>query len=155
MKPKAITGSDNLLTNVSNTCSLFYIQFHQSLEDKKENIVKLKTELAWSMAKQAEVEFSKASKEIEQQEQKIIKANDYIEKELKQQQNLKNEKLEVEKDVQELAKKSDNFEYVLNGCKENLRLAREGKLGFRISSNCFYDNASAEKNVDGLHFRDP
>ena len=132
-------GSDNLLTNVSNTCSLFYIQFHQSLEDKKENIVKLKTELAWSMAKQAEVEFSKASKEIEQQEQKIIKANDYIEKELKQQQNLKNEKLEVEKDVQELAKKSDNFEYVLNGCKENLRLAREGKLGFRISSplKCF------------------
>ena len=80
------------------------------------------------MAKQAEVEFSKASKEIEQQEQKIIKANDYIEKELKQQQNLKNEKLEVEKDVQELAKKSDNFEYVLNGCKENLRLAREGKF---------------------------
>ena len=53
------------------------------------------------MAKQAEVEFSKASKDIEQQEQKIIKANDYIEKELKQQQNLKNEKLEVEKDIKE------------------------------------------------------
>ena len=97
------------------------------------------------MAKQAEVEFSKACKEIEQQEQKIIKANDYIEKELKQQQNLKNEKLAVEKDIHELAKKSDNFEYVLNGCKENLRLAREGKSGFRISSNLFLDNASAER----------
>ena len=96
------------------------------------------------MAKQAEVEFSKASKDIEQQEQKIIKANDYLEKELKQQQNLKNEKLEVEKDIHELAKKSDNFEYVLNGCKENLRLAREGKCEFRISCNLFYDNASAE-----------
>ena len=104
------------------------------------------------MAKQAEVEFSKASKDIEQQEQKIIKANDYLEKELKQQQNLKNEKLAVEKDIHELAKKSDNFEYVLNGCKENLRLAREGKLGFRISSplKCF-----RWENVDGLHFRDP
>ena len=52
------------------TGRLFYIQFHQSLEDKKENIVRLKTELAWSMAKQAEVEFSKASKEIDQQEHK-------------------------------------------------------------------------------------
>ena len=101
------------------------------------------------MAKQAEVEFSKASKEIEQQQQKIIKANDYIEKELKQQQNLKNEKLAVEKDIHELAKKSDNFEYVLNGCKENLRLAREGKCEFRISSNLFYDNASAERMSTG------
>ena len=101
------------------------------------------------MAKQAEVEFSKASKEIEQQEQKIIKANDYIEKELKQQQNLKREKLAVEKDIHELAKKSDNFEYVLNGCKENLRLAREGKSGFRISSNLFNDNASTERMSTG------
>ena len=101
------------------------------------------------MAKQAEVEFSKASKEIEQQEQKIIKANDYIEKELKQQQNLKREKLAVEKDIHELAKKSDNFEYVLNGCKENLRLAREGKCEFRISCNLFYDNASAESMSTG------
>ena len=97
------------------------------------------------MAKQAEVEFSKASKEIEQQQQKIIKANDYIEKELKQQQNLKREKLAVEKDIHELTKKSDNFEYMLNGCKENLRLSREGKSGFRISSNLFLDNASAER----------
>jgi DNA repair ATPase RecN len=39
-------------------------QFHQTLENKKEAITTLKTELAWSMAKQAEAEYSKASKEM-------------------------------------------------------------------------------------------
>ena len=107
------------------------------------------------MAKQAEAEFSKASKEIDQQEQKIMKANDYIEKELKQQENLRSEKLAIEKDIHVLAKKADNFEYVLNGCKENLRLAREGKLGFRISSNFFFDNASAERMSMGCMLEIP
>merc|ERR1719361_1389200 len=41
------------------------------------------------------------------------------------QQNLKKEKLMVEKDIQQLAKDSDEFENVLNGYKENLKLAKE------------------------------
>merc|ERR1719361_1468205 len=41
------------------------------------------------------------------------------------QQNLKKEKLAVEKDIQQLAKESDEFENVLNGYKENLKLAKE------------------------------
>jgi chromosome segregation ATPase len=85
-------------------------QFHQTLENKRETVTKLKTELAWSMAKQAELEFSKASKEMAQQEQKIEKANGYIEKDAITQQNLKKEKLAVEKDIQQLAKESDEFE---------------------------------------------
>merc|ERR1719361_212705 len=41
------------------------------------------------------------------------------------QQNLKKEKLSVEKDIQQLAKESDEFGNVLNGYKENLKLAKE------------------------------
>ena len=79
------------------------------------------------MAKQAEMEYTKASKESFQQEQKIEKANEQIQKEQLAQQNLKKEKISVEKTIQVLAKELDEFENTLTGYKENLKMAKEGK----------------------------
>ena len=63
-----------------------------------------------------------------QQEQKIEKANTQIQKEAAVQQNLKQEKTSVEKEIHVLGKESNEFENVINGYKENLRLAKEGKF---------------------------
>ena len=80
------------------------------------------------MVKQAETDYSKSSKEMAQQEQKIEKANTQIQKEAAVQQNLKQEKTSVEKEIHVLGKESNEFENVINGYKENLRLAKEGKF---------------------------
>ena len=106
---------------------LFFFQFHQTLENKKETIKTLKTELAWSMTKQAEADYTKASKEMAQQEQKIEKANELIQKELKLEQDLKKETESIVEEKNLLTKECNEFETVLNGYKENLRLAKEGE----------------------------
>ena len=49
-------------------------QFHQSLENKKESIQKLKTELAWSMSKKTEAEHAKTSREVFQARTKNTKS---------------------------------------------------------------------------------
>ena len=78
------------------------------------------------MAKQAETEYSKARKEMDQQQHKIDKATDEIQNEVKVQQNLKKEKTVIEQEIHALAKEADELENVLNGYKENVRLAKEG-----------------------------
>ena len=85
------------------------------------------------MAKQAEAEFSKSAKEMAVQEQKIEKANEQMLKEVTVQQNLKKEKLAVEKEIHHIAKQSDELENGLNGYKENLKLAKEGN--YKITFN--------------------
>ena len=79
------------------------------------------------MTKQAEADYTKASKEMAQQEQKIEKANELIEKELKLQQDLKKETESIVEEKNVLTKECNEFETVLNGYKENLRLAKEGE----------------------------
>ena len=90
------------------------------------------------MSKQAEAEYTKTSREVSQQEQKIEKANQQIEKEQETQQNLREQKLRIEKEIQVLAKESDEFEDILNGYKENLKLAKEGKLYLINLFACFW-----------------
>ena len=89
------------------------------------------------MSQQAEAEYTKASREVSQQEQKIDKANKQIEKEQETQQNLREQKLRIEKEIQVLAKESDEFEDILNGYKENLKLAKEGKFYLISLFSCF------------------
>ena len=89
-------------------------------------ITTLKTELAWSMAKQAESEYYKSSKEMLQHQHKIEKAKDEIQNEIAVQENLKKEKTIIEHEIHSLAKEADEFENVLNGYTENAKLAKEG-----------------------------
>ena len=89
------------------------------------------------MSQQAEAEYTKASREVSQQEQKIDKANKQIEKEQETQKNLREQKLSIEKEIQALAKESDEFEDILNGYKENLKLAKEGKFYLISLFSCF------------------
>ena len=70
--------------------------------------------------------------------QKIEKANKQIEKEQEVQQNLREQKLSIEKEIQVLAKESDEFEDILNGYKENLKLAKEVKFYLRSIFSCFW-----------------
>ena len=78
------------------------------------------------MAKQASADFSKSSKEMLQQQQKIEKANDEIENGIVIQQNLKKDKHGTEQEIHALAKEADELEIVLNGYKENAKVAKEG-----------------------------
>ena len=98
------------------------------MENKKDTIKNLKTELAWTMSKQAEMEYQKTCKDVALQNQKIEKAENLIQKEQSVQIKLKNEKCDIEKTIQEFAKDSNEVENVINGYKENLRSAKEGKL---------------------------
>ena len=106
---------------------LLFFQFHQTLENKKDTIKTLKTELAWAMSKQAEMEYEKTCKEVTLQSQKIEKAENLIQKERSMQRKLESEKAGIEKEVQDFAKNSHELENVLNGYKENLKAAKEGK----------------------------
>ena len=78
------------------------------------------------MTKQAETEYSKSSKDMLQQQQKIEKANDEIQNEIKIQQNIKKEKNTIELEIHALAKEADELENILNGYKENAKVAKEG-----------------------------
>ena len=88
---------------------LVSFQFHQTLENKKDTIKTLKTELAWAMSKQAEMEYEKTCKEVKLQSQKIEKAENLIQKEQSSQRKLENEKAGIEKEVQDFAKVSHVF----------------------------------------------
>ena len=106
---------------------LLSFQFHQTLENKKDTIKTLKTELAWAMSKQAGMEYEKSRKEVTLQSQKIDKAENLIQKERSSQRKLETEKAGIEKEVQDFAKVSQELENVLDGYKENLRAAKDGK----------------------------
>ena len=108
--------------------NLLSFQFHQTLENKKDTIKTLKTELAWAMSKQAEMEYEKTCKEVTLQSQKIEKAENLIQKERSTQRKLESEKAGIEREVQDFAKVSHELENVLDGYKENLRTAKEGRF---------------------------
>ena len=80
------------------------------------------------MSKQAEMEYEKTCKEVTLQSQKIEKAENLIQKERSQQRKLESEKAGIEKEVQDFAKVSHELENVLDGYKENLRAAKDGKF---------------------------
>ena len=80
-----------------------------------------------------------------QQQQKIEKANNEIQTEITTQQNLKKEKNTIELEIHALAKEADGLENIINGYKENAKIAKEGIIRFKklqfflVSSNPYYE----------------